>query len=271
MIDCSYGIEACWHIEPTSPAMLGKKFLDILDAISVVSPRDGQWELGKPPYREEIFTIEEVRANTAQWVEKNAVIEDGVADPEAGYKLLALVLAEPSSRMMSLVGRIGGRLGDTIRFRVGDAVGASDLETATYTLFRTALLAIISSFPPVWATASFSLRKPESLPSMPTASPQPMASYSGPWLSFLCAPLAEGLIPPVGVPCERTPDGGLLMIAAEERFDPLNPDHMRRSRAIAEVMSTSLGNPPRPGYWPLDKKWPPSPESLRRRGTPSSS
>ncbi len=47
----------------------------------------------------------------------------------------------------------------------------------------------------------------------------------------------------MGVPAERTPDGGLLMIAAEERLDPANPDHMRRSRAIAEIMIARAGDP----------------------------
>jgi hypothetical protein len=269
MTDCSYGIEASWHVEPTSPATLGKKFLNILDTISKVVPRNEQWQLGKPPYREEFVTLGEARAKTADWVNENVAVEDGVADPEVGYMLMALMLAEPSSRMMSLVGRIGGRLGDTIRFRVGDVIGASDPETVTYPLFRTTLLAMISSLPPVWATASFSLRTAESLSSMPEAPQRPKANYSGPWLSFLCAPLAEDLIPPVGVPCERTPDGGLLMIAAEERLDPFNPDHMRRSRAIAEVMIARLGNPPRPGYWPLDKEWPPVPQAGNGRTPPA--
>jgi hypothetical protein len=29
---------------------------------------------------------------------------------------------------------------------------------------------------------------------------------------------------------ERTPDGGLLMIAVEERLDPANPEHLCFSR-----------------------------------------
>jgi len=28
----------------------------------------------------------------------------------------------------------------------------------------------------------------------------------------------------------------LLMVAAETRFEPTNPDHLRRSRIIAEIM-----------------------------------
>jgi hypothetical protein len=63
------------------------------------------------------------------------------------------------------------------------------------------------------------------------------------WLSYLSAPLAAGLEPPADILSERTPDGGLLMIAAEERLDPANPDHMRRSRIIAEIMIARAGDP----------------------------
>ena len=45
---------------------------------------------------------------------------------------------------------------------------------------------------------------------------------------------------------ERTPDGGLLMIAAEERLDPTNPDHLRRSRILAETMIAHSGEPRAP-------------------------
>lgn len=267
MIQYQYGIDIRWRVEPISLVTLGEKFLDILEAISNATPEGEEWQLGKPPYRGDYITIEKARAKPAQWVEENVAIEDNVADPEAGYQLMALRMAEPSSRMMSLVGRIGGRLGDTINFDVGTVTGPSDLETVTYALFRTVLLTVVASLPPIWANARFSMRDYNDIALAPGVPPPPASSHSGRWLSYLCATLAEGLTPPVGVPCERTPDGGLLMIAAEERLDPFNTDHMRRSRAIDEVMIARLGNPPRPGYWPLAEEWPPTREALRRRGT----
>lgn len=268
MIECRYSIDAIWRVEPTSPAILGKKFLNILDAISQAAPETQEWQLGKPPYRSESVAIDDARKRIAEWVEENVSALEGAPDPEDGYLLIALKMAEPASKMMSLVGSIGGRLGDTIRFEVGPAVGLSDLETTTYALFRAAMLGIITHFPPVWANAKVYV--PEYIgaslaPGVPSYS---VPAYGRCWLSYLCAPLTEGLIPPVGVPCERTPDGGLLMIAAEERLDPTNPDHMRRSRAMAEVMIARAGNPPRPGYWPIDEAWPPTKEALSRRGPP---
>jgi hypothetical protein len=46
---------------------------------------------------------------------------------------------------------------------------------------------------------------------------------------------------PAGIVTERTPDGGLLMIAAETRLDPQNAEHMKGSRAIAEIMIEHAG------------------------------
>jgi hypothetical protein len=36
---------------------------------------------------------------------------------------------------------------------------------------------------------------------------------------------------------ERTRDGGLLMIAAEETFDIANPDHVARARSIVNALA----------------------------------
>jgi hypothetical protein len=38
------------------------------------------------------------------------------------------------------------------------------------------------------------------------------------------------------------PDGGLLMMATEKRLDPENPEHLRRSRLLAETMIARTGD-----------------------------
>jgi hypothetical protein len=49
--------------------------------------------------------------------------------------------------------------------------------------------------------------------------------YYIPWIFYLSAPFAAGLKVASEIQTERTPDGGLLMIAAEDRLDPTNPAH----------------------------------------------
>jgi hypothetical protein len=263
---------------------LGEKFVRILDAISEAAPEVGKCRLGKSPYRGDYLTMDEARGKITRWVEGNPATIDDVPDPEYGHLLIAMNEAGRSPKNVIVSANVGGRFGDSVDFDVGSVGIPSDLETVTYPLFRAALQAIIAQFPPVWAKARLYIpsgsnetvpvddppllarrARPGNISLAPGIPPHPNSSYHRPWLSYLCAPLTKGLIPPVGVPCERTADGGLLMIAAEERLDPTNPDHMRRSRAMAEVMIARAGNPPRPGWWPVDEAWPSTPEGRQRQ------
>jgi len=69
----------------------------------------------------------------------------------------------------------------------------------------------------------------------------PYSRFHIPWLAYLSAPIAARLDLPPEIVTERTPDGGLLMSATEERLDPTNPEHLRRSRILAETLITRTG------------------------------
>jgi hypothetical protein len=56
------------------------------------------------------------------------------------------------------------------------------------------------------------------------------------WIAYLSPAVAQP-----GLLTESTPDGGLLMSATEERFDPANAEHLRRARIIAETMIARTG------------------------------
>jgi hypothetical protein len=60
-------------------------------------------------------------------------------------------------------------------------------------------------------------------------------------MCYLSADRAVGVRVPPGIVTERTPDGGLLLIAAEARLDPDDPFHMARSRSLAELMIKRFG------------------------------
>jgi hypothetical protein len=64
-----------------------------------------------------------------------------------------------------------------------------------------------------------------------------------PWMSYLCAERAGRIKLPDEILTERTPDGGLSMIAAETRFDPADRRHMACSRVLAEIMIEHGGDP----------------------------
>jgi hypothetical protein len=79
---------------------------------------------------------------------------------------------------------------------------------------------------------------------MPLSAGAPLFPYSRhhiPWIAYLSAPFVSGLQLPAEIRAERTPNGGLLMTATEEGYDPTNPEHLRRARILAETMITRTG------------------------------
>lgn len=238
----NYGVSAQWRIEPTAPAVLGERFLQTLEAIAAAAPEAGVWKvLGMRTTKG--LTIEEARRITAQWVEENVVEdEDDGPQPEQGYWLLGTTSPTDTPTSLELSATVGGKFGDSIEFQIGDDETPPPPTMITYPLFRTALLTIIALWPSVWANAYAFEMDYDAASSAPGVPPHPYSPYHMPWLSYLSAPLTDGLTLPDGIMSERTPDGGLLMIAAEERLDPTNPDHMRRSRQMAEIMIERAGN-----------------------------
>jgi hypothetical protein len=69
----------------------------------------------------------------------------------------------------------------------------------------------------------------------------PDTDFHVPWMAYLSAPIAARLELPPEIVTEHTPDGGLLMIATEERLDPENPEHRRRARLLGETMTERTG------------------------------
>jgi hypothetical protein len=111
----------------------------------------------------------------------------------------------------------------------------------TYPRYRQALLAINAQWQPTWACAYlFNMHYYES-PLVPGARLFPLTRFHIPWIGYLSAPLATALQLPADIRSERTPDGGLLLTATEERLEPTNPEHLLRARIIAETMIARAG------------------------------
>jgi hypothetical protein len=245
MNDYNYTIHATWRVEPTTPAVLGEKFLRALDLIAEAAPEIGDWTILERPFYGDLVPIDEARKIMPKLLENNVTTVDEQPDADFGYCLIALNRPDFSPKSVGLTASVGGRFGDRITFKVGSVRVPSDPALVTYPLFRTALLTIIALWPPIWANAyayRWGYAETSSAPGIP---PHPSSRYLIPWLSYLSAPLAVELELPPEILNERTPDGGLLMIAAEERLDPTNAEHMARSRAIAEIMIARAGDPGR--------------------------
>ena len=116
-----------------------------------------------------------------------------------------------------------------------------DPEVVTYPVFKGALLAINATWPAVWACAYAFRMDYDKVPLFTGAALFPYSVFHIPWLAYLSAPLGAGIELPPEIKTECTPDGGLLMIAADERLEPTDPEHLRRARILAQIMITRTG------------------------------
>jgi len=91
---------------------------------------------------------------------------------------------------------------------------------------------------PVHGGAGYKL---ESRPMLPQEPAFPSSPFHIPWIGYLSASLSTGVKLPPEIATERTGDGGLLMIATDDRLDPANPEHLRRARIVADTMIACTG------------------------------
>jgi len=253
-----YNIRSDLPPRPEDPAALGARFLNTLDALSRIDPNVfHDWEIMTYPAAASL-PLETARPRIASIIEK-AVYRNDLRQPQPqyGYTAGALVINADKSRNISLRIKTGGTKKGDSSLETGGWKVFPDPAIVTYPLFKAALLAIVTNWPPIWACAyafrSNTVRVPvsypggvqgsrlEDLPMIPGDPTFPESVFHAPWVAYLSAPLAAGVTLPREIITERTPDGGLLMIATEERLDPENPEHLHRARAILQTMLARTG------------------------------
>jgi hypothetical protein len=134
----------------------------------------------------------------------------------------------------------GSPFNNDFEFELGASVSPPDPDWVTFPFYKAALLAGLSIWPADWANVRCS--QFGATPAEASLDPDfPYSGFQMPWMCYLSADRAVGVRVPPGIVTERTPDGGLLLIAAEARLDPDDPFHMARSRSLAELMIKRVG------------------------------
>jgi hypothetical protein len=237
-IQFDYSIRSRLPINLESPASIGAKFVETLDALSRVDPTIfTNWAVMDLPAVSSL-PLAAARSRIADIVENNVSRDDFHApDPDYGYSAVAFSDNVVESRRVHLRIRSGGKFERTTCLETGDWKVLPDPTIVTYPIFKDALLAINAIWPPLWACSyAFKVDYFE-VPLAPGAPLFPYSRFHVPWMGYLPASLTKPFVlPPPEIIIERTPDGGLLMIATEDRLDPTNPEHLRRARIIAEAM-----------------------------------
>jgi hypothetical protein len=239
-INFNYEIRSSFPPHPEGPATLGAKFLNTLDALSRVDPTvfyDWQViDLRAPPP----LPLESVRPRIAEIIESGVHRNDRESPPEPlfGYNAAALTNNPIGSHRLTLIINAGGKVkGGYTWLQTGEWQVLPDPSIVTYPIFKTALLTINANWPAPWACAYAYRKDYDTVPLIPGAPLFPSSIFAIPWMGYLSARLTTPFVlPPPEIQTERTPDGGLLMIATEDRLDPTNPEHLRRARIIAKTM-----------------------------------
>lgn len=248
----TYGICSICGVRPESPASLGTRFVQTLDALSRIDPLCANWEI-IDAHAVSSLSLAAARSKIAAIIENNvARNEDNFNKPipRYGYHASARTNMDRDPRNVSFRVDAGGELIGRTKLEFGDYKLAPDLTIVTYPRFKAALLAISSAWIPQYAFAyahrvgvvhaPFKLGRLEAhqvkgvqqVPSDPTFPDD----YYIPWVFYLSAPFAVGLKVASEFQTERAPDGGLLLIATEDRLDPSDPAHIRRARVLAETL-----------------------------------
>ncbi|MDR3507196.1 MAG: hypothetical protein P4L64_04780 [Caulobacteraceae bacterium] len=244
---CSYDIKSAWPGLVESPAQIGEKFLRTLDALGRIDPIFKDWGTSNEDNSPKGRPIESLRPNFTSFVETRTELDGwDQPDPAYGYWLWATTgyypYAPPNPFSMTFSVTAGCEWRNYNSLEAGRNILPPDPSNISFPVFRAALLTMLAIWPAPWANARAYYFRHDP-PTQPGEPPFPQSGYQMPWLSYLCAERAARITVPDSIPTERTPDGGLLMIAAQTRFDPNNREHMARSRILAEIMIEHGGDP----------------------------
>jgi hypothetical protein len=250
-LNYKYEIRSIIRSHSDDPALLGEKFVRTLNALTRTSSSIfANWELTNLAAKTSM-PLTTALSSIGSLIENNVVRDDsGMPEPYHGYNAVAFTGEVAKSRHISLWVKAGGQSDGYAWLQTGYWKVPADPAIVTYSIFKAALLAINAIWPPPWACAyAFKSNytmvtvhggagyKLESRPLLPEDPTFPESPFHIPWLAYLSTELATGLaLPSPEILTERTPDGGLLMVATEDRLDPDNPEHRRRARILAEIM-----------------------------------
>jgi hypothetical protein len=239
-----FTILSTWDPRPETSETLGQRMLNNLTALSGIAPFFRRWrlldmnidieKLIESDSRAEMeaapsFALDKVRVSIAKVVERGVRRgDDGKPEPAGGYTINASN-GEQGSRYVSLTGRGGGILDPRAGLRYAEFRTSStetpDPAIVAYPVFKAALLSVALAWDVNHAQAfSDDMRKFWNAPFK--------WDLDLAWMTYLPADLAQKVSPPRDVVVERTNDGGLLLIAAEETFDVKNARHMAAARSI---------------------------------------
>ena len=254
MVAWHYDITAAWGPRPQSPEEIGAQWLKAHDAISRIGPRFTGWRLADSESGR-LISIDEARPQITQIVHVGVWPDEwDNPDPDEGYSVRSTTAQggdEPTigPRDLEYGAKLGSKWNNYACLTMGGLGWAGDLSAVRYPEMRALIWAFASSWGAPWVNGgikdsgigSYEEMARDSFFSSPNG-PQ-RRPYGRPWVSYLSAERAIGLVIPSSLVSERTPDGGILISATKDQFNPENAGQLGRSRLLSEILMERGGNP----------------------------
>jgi hypothetical protein len=251
-----YFIRSGWQKLVETPAAIGAKFLETLDALSSIDAVFANWTITDIRNLSSL-PLDAARSRIAGLIENNIARGDfGQPLPAYGYRAHARAGQFKDPRSVSFNVDVGGSISNGTLLEFAEYDVAPDLAILTYPPLKAALLAINAIWQAPWTCAQafrsghvgvpvdlkgVQATRIESAEQVPLDPTFPDSIFHIPWIAYLSAPLTASLKLPPEILTERTLDGGLLMTATKELLDPDNPEHVRCARILAETLIKQTG------------------------------
>jgi hypothetical protein len=227
----TYSIRSSWTKDTQTPAVVGQRLVTTIDRLNQIEPAIDQWWILEDS-TSELIPFDDVRPTIAQFVEAN-VGRDSLDDPypSYGYGCTLGGSSEPlkTPPVASLRINNGSSWNNLIDFGIGRR--PPDYSLVTFAAYRGAIEVFASEWPCPWLVADGFDYDPNA----------PYTPFQDAWIAYLSPALSAGLTPSAELGVERTPGGGLILGATEDRFDPSNADHRRRSQVLRTILLDRLG------------------------------
>jgi hypothetical protein len=238
-----FSIVAQWKPREETPEELGRRTLACLDMISPIHPAFRGWtfldvsrdamEMSEENIQEFLCPLEKARKRMTQVVvDWGVTIDDEGPEPAYGYNVSVSTTDIPDSQRVTFGAHGGGLVSWTGTPREAsfhtDELHEADPTIISYPVFKSVLLAIVSSW-----NVDYAVVYSHDLAQLWTDG-HPFCDLS--WMVYLSEALVRRIKIPTDVVLERTHDGGVLMIAAEETFDTASPVHVAAAQSIVAAL-----------------------------------
>ena len=235
-----YAITAYWGPRRDDPASCATQLLRMLDGLSAIDPVFGNWYCASRMKMVPAASLN--RETLAGLISKGVSREDsGVPFPGNGYWFGAFNDTRKNPRTLEISIHAGcSTSGVNLVLLKTMPLNKENASFIDLRVLKPAILAIVSAWDATWCVAY-----PMDLLPLRTKANRPWFSLA--WMTYVSPRFAPMITPPRSAISERLPNGALLLIATEGRFETENPAHLAVARDIEAALAPVNALP-----WPPD-------------------